>query len=65
MHTLQMLGLACFGRQKGRRDMEAVGVASCLGRQESLCTFVRCFKPFTIAYLLLAAERCGRQNQAI
>lgn len=65
MHTLQMSSLTCFGGQKSKRDMEVFGVVSCLGKQESLCTFVRCFKPFTIANLLLAAERCGHQNQAI
>ena len=65
MHTLQMLGLTCFVGQKSKRDVEVVGVASCLGKQDSLCTFVRCLKPFTIANLLLATERCGRQNQAI
>jgi len=45
--------------------MVVVGVASCLGKQENACTFVRCLKPFTAANLLLAAERCCRQNQAI
>jgi len=59
------VGSDMFWRTENKRDMEDVGVASCLGKQESLCTSVHCLKPFTIANLLLAAERCGRQNQAI
>jgi hypothetical protein len=65
MRTLQMLALTCFEGQKTKLDKEILGVAICLSKQDSLCANVRCLKPFTTANLLLAVERCGRQNQAI
>jgi hypothetical protein len=42
MHTLQMLALTCFEGQKSKIDMKMkiLGVANCLGKQDSLCANV-------------------------